>query len=750
MVVKQAILKLKQTTVAGRVPNTEQITAGEPAINLADKKLYSSDGTSVFQVAPSMAQHNAKAPIDNPNFTGNVGLPVAGITYLPSTSGGNSIRPGTGDGASFGTYNFAIHGWFGMGMVSYDGTTNGVYDFRTGTWNVKGGYSVDGPWPYARLNKTDGTSAQLLTQQGGINRWQLELGSADIESGENAGSNFILSRFADNGDWLGYVFGISRKYGVFEVYNGMAVWGGSLTVNGAAVALASDIPFAVQSVRPEVQGAIGNASADDATALSTTAALGLPIVLGQGKEYKTTNVLWNTSGVPVSGPGKITTPVQVQTSPALIKNRQISTTVHDGKIIDGENYMFVHHNRLIARQSSNIVLSGDSTTFGAVVDSAFVPLNYLKECGDARGFSRFAIFNRGFGSKTTQDWLTSYIAADIALDPDVVVLGWGINDPLNGISVAQTKANLRNGLDQYRSSANGGHDACSIIVRAPNAVSFVKDGADERWLEEVRPIYRQAALDYKCAFIDTPALAYDAYYGAGRYMDDLGWFAGVHPKNTMNALLWVAVADLIWPRGLHMYSDVAKRSISGLRGDYKARADLPSTYPFGESTMVGNTSSGWFASVVIHTDKQADGACTQWVSTFEASPHLWVRVSDVTSNTWSLLTPITSQETNAVAGGGFTLDQLRVTRTGMVVQCGGWLLMNSPAALASGAHLMTLPPGYRPAKATIVPLCVSNGTGQTEVIPVTVNTDGVVVTAKATAIAAAVVDCTISFPANLV
>ena len=61
-------------------------------------------------------------------------------------SGGsfNGFLPGNGDGASYGTYNFSLSGWWGMAMRTYDGSINGYYDFRSGTWDVKGGFKVNG------------------------------------------------------------------------------------------------------------------------------------------------------------------------------------------------------------------------------------------------------------------------------------------------------------------------------------------------------------------------------------------------------------------------------------------------------------------------------------------------------------------------------------------------------------------------------------------------------------------------------
>ena len=52
--------------------------------------------------------------------------------------GANFLSNGTGDGASYTTYNFALNGWFGMALKDYSGTVHGVYNFRTGDWTTDG------------------------------------------------------------------------------------------------------------------------------------------------------------------------------------------------------------------------------------------------------------------------------------------------------------------------------------------------------------------------------------------------------------------------------------------------------------------------------------------------------------------------------------------------------------------------------------------------------------------------------------
>ncbi|KAA3511617.1 hypothetical protein [Agrobacterium rosae] len=78
---------------------------------------------------------NRKANLASPTFTGTLNLPSVSET---------SFKQGTGDGASYTTYNTVMKGWWGMGMATYDNTVQGYYDFRAGRWNTKGGTYRDG------------------------------------------------------------------------------------------------------------------------------------------------------------------------------------------------------------------------------------------------------------------------------------------------------------------------------------------------------------------------------------------------------------------------------------------------------------------------------------------------------------------------------------------------------------------------------------------------------------------------------
>lgn len=52
-------IKIKRSSVAGKIPTTSDITTGELAINTKDQKLYSSNGTSVFEIGAGAASSNS-------------------------------------------------------------------------------------------------------------------------------------------------------------------------------------------------------------------------------------------------------------------------------------------------------------------------------------------------------------------------------------------------------------------------------------------------------------------------------------------------------------------------------------------------------------------------------------------------------------------------------------------------------------------------------------------------------------------
>jgi len=63
-----------------------------------------------------------------------------GALWVNSTYGTNEIKAGTGDGASYTTYNVAFRSWHGIGFRDYtdNATVNAYLDCRTGSFSTKG------------------------------------------------------------------------------------------------------------------------------------------------------------------------------------------------------------------------------------------------------------------------------------------------------------------------------------------------------------------------------------------------------------------------------------------------------------------------------------------------------------------------------------------------------------------------------------------------------------------------------------
>jgi len=73
------IVKIKQSSVAGRVPTAASLTQGELALNTNDKKLYSKNGSGdVFEIGPSAAQANE---IETTEFVATSSQTSFAVTY---------------------------------------------------------------------------------------------------------------------------------------------------------------------------------------------------------------------------------------------------------------------------------------------------------------------------------------------------------------------------------------------------------------------------------------------------------------------------------------------------------------------------------------------------------------------------------------------------------------------------------------------------------------------------------------------
>jgi hypothetical protein len=97
----------------------------------------------------------------------------------------------------------------------------------TGTIASVSGNSINGP---------GGTTRNLFGKTSGSNRWELQLGSSDFETGANAGSNFDLVAYDDTGALLSIPLSINRATGAVTLIGPLTLPGNAVTPFGAATA----------------------------------------------------------------------------------------------------------------------------------------------------------------------------------------------------------------------------------------------------------------------------------------------------------------------------------------------------------------------------------------------------------------------------------------------------------------------------------------------------------------------------------
>jgi len=89
-----------------------------------------------------------------------------------------------------------------------------------------------GDWPAVKWNTTTATSAAgyFESQRYGLPRWAIEFGTGGGEPGGNVGTDYIMNRFDDNGNWLSPTpFVIRRGTGNIETYTPLYLMGDPTT-----------------------------------------------------------------------------------------------------------------------------------------------------------------------------------------------------------------------------------------------------------------------------------------------------------------------------------------------------------------------------------------------------------------------------------------------------------------------------------------------------------------------------------------
>lgn len=86
-----------------------------------------------------------------------------------------------------------------------------------GSAPITGDVTIDNEEPSLTLNGDDGFKNSIYGDKGGKHRWEVVLGNATLESGDDVGSDFELINYHDDGTLIGDVFFGSRASGLMTV-----------------------------------------------------------------------------------------------------------------------------------------------------------------------------------------------------------------------------------------------------------------------------------------------------------------------------------------------------------------------------------------------------------------------------------------------------------------------------------------------------------------------------------------------------
>lgn len=445
------------------------------------------------------------------------------------------------------------------------------------------------------------------------------------------------------------------------------------------------------------------------------------------------------------------------------------------KYVFGMEYMAAFHKLLIAQVATPtrkpiMVFSGDSTTYGMGgngVDPDYTISELMKGIGETRGLQTpygLNSINRGQPGANTQQWVDTHLAGDLAANPDVLVLRWGINDPgwlQNGTTPpldsgqnfpnrrtpADFIASLRTGLTTIRAAR--GVASLSIVLMSMNPTSDTPNARDELWQEQVLPGIRQAARDFQCCFVDTFSYLRDARPAAGVWMDNpFSDGRAIHPLNVMNTWISTILGEVLFPYGLA--SKVGRSVIRNQGGaEYIGNAaDAPASYPFGVKISRAATGSGFPLDGVIVTVRAVDQVVVQTNYSFrddstQSTVEYYTRVgravdlgpgAPVGWSPW-----ISTNQIAAVPapGAGFAAvsgEPAAVQREGTLVCLSGPIAKSAPAAVPSGTVFATIPPRFRPNISFYFNAVIWDGSAAFASLPCRVNSNGNIETLAASGI----------------
>ena len=383
--------------------------------------------------------------------------------------------------------------------------------------------------------------------------------------------------------------------------------------------------------------------------------------------------------------------------------------------------------------TAKIVCTGDSTTFGVGGTYGGVPA-ILAGMAKSRGYPNVEVVNKGRSgapliswpeTNRATSWQANYLNEDIALDPDLLIVRWGANDPFYNVSPLGSSSGTpvhdrdtvldkviqgyRETLETLRSTAGMEVENLSIILATPGPMNDVFFGRDEIYFQRLSTAMKQMALDYQCAFIDIYGLFSNSWGGVGKWMDSDGTSGvqrAIHPHNELYEHIVGAIGELALPNyGLNWKVN----SVRNTSGTTVNRLTTEAPNQFFAGINVDRMGSGVGSSLgkpyngAALTFKQADGAIAQFnypLKGFGAG--MSARFGFGTfNNYWNGAVYKLSESGYANGwddiGGDFEVGSYKLSISGTVELSG----VLSAGTTTNGTTIFTLPVGFRPSKTVL-------------------------------------------------
>ena len=282
------VFKLRRSSVAGKYPNTSTLSIAELAINLTDRKLFSSDGANVFVLGSNLEVLHVQthAVIHGANLIGNTATHNT-ATFFGNVvlNGGLSAAGSYGNSGLFLTSNGSAVFWastttdVNIPHIVKTATGNGV---RT-SFAITGGY--DANYLNVYLNGVKMTDAEANTASGAnvefavapVSNSKIDFIGYELDASDGV---YVKQSYIGNGSNTSFVVANGYTSNALNVYlNGVRATGTEVnTASGAnivfAVAPANgtniDV-FGVKNLNPEANFVIESFIGDGATdTFSTT------------------------------------------------------------------------------------------------------------------------------------------------------------------------------------------------------------------------------------------------------------------------------------------------------------------------------------------------------------------------------------------------------------------------------------------------------------------------------------------------